>query len=126
MSGTRAALLFLEEKLHELEQYTLVSAFTFLPTYLMVPKVPTLEVVLRMVEAEPLSRMPLAKSQAIMAAALLTQRACIAGNKDTSYPVSVYGEFCHPESPFVISRIIPFLQRKLESATSSEERNLYL
>ncbi len=64
--------------------------------------------------------------QSLVGLTSLVHKACIAQNRAEAFPFSNYGEFCRPDSDFVLSKLLPFLKQKLESCTRTDQRIFYV
>merc|ERR1712131_554707 len=112
MTGTPHSVEFFEKMVREGKATTheINSFFMFLPRYIMTPTQQVLKRLFKLVtEVESIKTVPTTYSLAMTGLTQLVHSACIAEDRKTSYPVSVFGEFCTPESKIVQEVLIPHL-----------------
>ena len=53
----------------------------------------------------------------------LAHMACVNGSESiTRFPEGLYGDFCQPNDPFVISKLVPLLSKEINGAGSTEDK----
>jgi hypothetical protein len=125
MTGTPEAVYFLKEQMTngEMSRMQIISMFMWLPNSLMVPTEELLEELFTLVKSQKVQESPLTKNIAIMSFTNLLQKACLAPNREASYPTDIFGKFCSPDSPIVMQKWTPYLIQELESASSWSKQN---
>jgi hypothetical protein len=128
MGGSTNNILFIKDLMTsgELNTIQMVSFFTFLPHYVVSPTRTLLHELYELVSSSHIKQNFYLYNHAILGYSNLLERACLAENRDTSYPTFVFGEFCEPDSEIIVMKWIPFLQRELQEAQSLEKKNVVL
>ena len=124
MSGTPQSIKFLKEMIQsdELSKSQLISVFIWMPQYVLIPTKELLKELFELVTSDKVRQCPILSNAAIMSFSTLIQRACISPDRVSSYPVSVFGEFCNPTSEIVTEKWIPYLIRELKDSRTSQSR----
>lgn len=60
-------------------------------------------------------------NSAVLGYSVLIEKACLAYNRNVSYPTWIYGEFCNKHSYIVEGRWIPYLEEKIRSRSDNAE-----
>lgn len=125
MSGTPEAIRFLKEQMerNEMSKLELFSLFYWLPHNLMLPTQEVLEEVYQLVMSQKIQECRMSQNIATMSFTTLLEKACLAKNREVTYPTWVFGEFCNPDSPIVTEKWIPYLFKELETAQHWNRKN---
>jgi len=126
MSGTPQSIHFLKEIIlsEEMSKIQISNIFIWMPHYIIIPNQEVLRELFELVTSEKVRECPLLYNAAIMGYSTLLEKACISNLRKTSYPVSVFGEFCNPDSEIVTEKWIPYLLKDLKNAqTTHAKRN---
>ncbi len=96
--------------------------FIWMPHYIMIPNQEVLRELFELVTSEKVRECPLLYNAAIMGYSTLLEKACVSNLRKTSYPVSVFGEFCHPDSEIITEKWIPYLLKDLKNPQTSHAK----
>ena len=58
-----------------------------------------------------------------MAMSTILKKACMCEQRDFKYPAWVFGKFCGPQSPIVVTKWIPHLVEDLKNAPTFDKKN---
>jgi len=124
MSGTNPAVMFVKEMIEseEMSPLRIGTAIITLPHYVKTPTVKVLDELFELIKSPAITRHHTLKSNAQLAFATLVNRACISGNRETRFPVFVYGEFCNSQISEIVGKYIPYLHEELQSAQTEGEK----
>ena len=128
VSGTTPAVLFIKEmiKSQEMTKVQATTAFALMPHHIITPSTEVFESLMELIQSEIVQKSSPLYNTAILSMANLVQKACLSGTRKITYPTSVFGEFCNPQSEIVVEKFIPFLTHELKTATHSDRRNLII
>jgi len=116
MSGTISSVRFLKKMIleGEMSAYQAESVLLSMARSLVTPTTPILEEVFELVRSSKVMQMSEGNNfhnSAILGFSTLVQKACLAENRNTSYPTFVFGKFCHHDSYIVGEKWIPYLSK---------------
>merc|ERR1719430_21106 len=128
MSGTPASVDFIVDliKQGQMTKGQIVNFLTWMPHYIVYPTKSSLQKLYIIIRSEKIQNNMYIRNIAITSFTQLLQQACTSGQRQLSYPTFVTGEFCNVNSRIVKDEWIPYLLGELSSATTSNERNIYL
>ena len=124
MSGTPQSMKFLKDLIlsKEMTRVQVSNIFIWMPHYIMTPNQEVLKELFELVSSDKVRECPILYNAAIMGYSTLLQKACISPFRKTTYPVNVFGEFCHPDSEIVTEKWIPYLLKELKDSKDSHSR----
>ena len=124
MSGTPQSIHFLKDIIlsEEMNKIQISNIFIWMPHYIMIPNQEVLKELFELVTSEKVRECPILYNAAIMGYSTLLEKACISNLRKSSYPVSVFGEFCHPDSEIITEKWIPYLVKDLKNAQTTHAR----
>lgn len=125
MGGTTDNLVFLKEHITSGSEMTYVQKeyiLMLLSKYVVFPNQKTMQILYEIVTSEQIRSESGVQHHAMLGYTVLVEKACIAENRDTSYPDFIYKNLCNPESQ-TVRQWIDYLQQ-LTRSNEAANRNL--
>jgi len=125
MAGTPESIMFLKEFIESgsLCKEHIIQMLYVLPNTLIIPTEEVLDQLFLLIKSPRIQECPISKNVAHMAMSTILKKACMCKERDMKYPSWVFGKFCEPQSPIVVSKWIPHLVEDLETAPTFDKKN---
>merc|ERR1711899_261495 len=125
MAGTPEAIRFLKEQIlkNDMTKLEIVILLHQLPNNILIPSEQVLEELLDLVKSTKFQESRLLRNIATMSFTTVLEKACLAKDREFTFPSWVMGKLCTPESPILLKKWVPYLLAQLESAQTWEIKN---
>lgn len=125
MAGTPESVMFLKEFIESgnMCKEHIIQLLFVLPNTLIFPTEEVLDQLFLLIKSPRIQECAISKNIAHMAMSTILKKACMCEQRDFKYPAWVFGKFCGPQSPIVVTKWIPHLVEDLKNAATFDKKN---